>query len=93
MPDLAVGRLVESDADISGQIGQYLTNAGVLSPSTALVTGYDFLADGSEQVDTSLATAGQSTSTLIDPPGVSSATAWTAQAVQSALSQNPAPSP
>ncbi len=89
VPDLAVGRLVESDADISGQIGEFLTNAGVLSPSTALVTGYDFLADGSEQVRTSLSAAGLSTSTLIDQPGVSSSTAWSAQDVQTALSANP----
>lgn len=89
VPDLAVGRLVESDTDIQGQIGEYLSNAGRLSPSSALVTGYDFLADGSEQVRATLAGAGLTTSALIDQPRVSTTAAWTAQAAQSALAASP----
>ena len=89
VPDLAVGRLVESDADIQGQIGEYLNNAGTLTPSSALVAGYDFLADGSAQVATTLGGAGLRVSTLIDQPGVAAASAWTALAVQSGLSTSP----
>src|SRR4029078_8733852 len=45
VPDLAVGRLVETVADISAVIDAYTSASGVVAPTNALVTGYDFLAD------------------------------------------------
>jgi hypothetical protein len=54
VPDLAVGRLVEGPTDIIGALAQFRTSNGQLSPQSSLTTGYDFLADGSSQVDASL---------------------------------------
>ena len=52
-PELAVGRLVESVADIEAQLDNFILNlpTGILPPvSSALVTGYDFLSDVAEAV-------------------------------------------
>jgi hypothetical protein len=47
VPDVALGRLVESTADIRAQVDSYLnTPGGYLDPKDAFVSGYDFLADG-----------------------------------------------
>ena len=52
VPDLAVGRLVETPAEIIGMVDAYLTTAAgvVNTPTSALVTGYDFLTDNAEAV-------------------------------------------
>jgi CSLREA domain-containing protein len=58
LPELAVGRLVETDAEVGGMIDAYLsgTSGGVVpTPSRALVTGYDFMSDGAEAVRAELA--------------------------------------
>jgi hypothetical protein len=59
-----VSRLVESPADMLGQINRYLQSGGytgtpqvgqgTLNPSNALVTGYSFLADGAKSVHDNL---------------------------------------
>jgi hypothetical protein len=54
IPEVAVGRLVETHAEIMGQLQQYLDRNGAIDPTTALVTGYDFLKDGAEQISTGL---------------------------------------
>jgi hypothetical protein len=65
LPQLSVSRLVETPADAIGQIKRYLgtnglsapqTNIGTLNPSSAVVTGYDFLADGATSVHDNLRT-------------------------------------
>jgi CSLREA domain-containing protein len=65
LPQLSVSRLVESPTDVVGQITRYLkgngytgtpqSGVGTLNPTSATVTGYDFLADGSQSVSTNLA--------------------------------------
>ena len=45
IPDLAVGRLVETPSEIGGMIDAYTATNGVVTPHSSLVTGYDFLAD------------------------------------------------
>ena len=59
VPELAVGRLVESATEIEGTIARYLDNAGLLTDGDAtghaLVSGYDFLADGAQSVASALA--------------------------------------
>ena len=65
LPQLSVSRLLESPADVVGQISRYLkangytgtpqSGVGTLNPTSATVTGYDFLADGSQSVQTNLA--------------------------------------
>ena len=82
VPDLAVGRLVESADEISGMLAAYLGNsAGVLpTPSSALVTGYDFLTLPAQSVESDLSAGlGQtSTDTLIEPRTDAPAASWTA---------------
>jgi hypothetical protein len=57
IPDLPVGRLVESAAEASGMIDAYLATTGgtIATPTKSLVTGYDFLADAAGSVDAELA--------------------------------------
>src|SRR5439155_15275173 len=59
LPQISISRLVETPGDMLGQINRYLglngistpqTAAGKLNPTSATVTGYDFLFDGSKQV-------------------------------------------
>jgi uncharacterized protein YjbI with pentapeptide repeats len=54
VPEVALGRLVETPAQIQFQINQFIQFNGQLDPTTALTTGYDFLADGATQVANSL---------------------------------------
>ena len=53
VPELALGRLVETPAQIISQVDQYVTRNGTLAPTRALTTGYDFLKDGATQISTS----------------------------------------
>ena len=57
VPDVALGRLVETPEDITGSIDTFLTNSGELDPTTAasgLVTGSDFMTDGAQGVASAL---------------------------------------
>ena len=64
LPQLSISRLVETPADILGQVNRYLkasgytgtpqTAVGTLSPQKLLTTGYDFLADGAQGVHDNL---------------------------------------
>jgi choice-of-anchor A domain-containing protein len=73
LPGLAVGRLVETAPEITNMLDAYLkTTAGVVAtPKSALVTGYDFIAAGAQeiknQLQTGLGTGGQSTGLITDP--------------------------
>ena len=74
VPDLAVGRLVETPADITTAIQTYITNNGVLDASRAYAAGYDFMLDGASSVRDALTTA------------LTSATGGTAPTVTSRIS-------
>ncbi|MFL5955433.1 MAG: PxKF domain-containing protein [Gaiellaceae bacterium] len=50
VPEVPVGRLIETAPEITAQIDQYIGLRGAINPTTALVTGYDFLSDGSTAV-------------------------------------------
>ena len=56
IPEVAVGRLVETHDEIMGQLDQYTrpTVNGAIDPATGLVTGYDFLSDGANAVSDAL---------------------------------------
>ncbi|MFN0067447.1 MAG: hypothetical protein ACKVYV_07390 [Limisphaerales bacterium] len=90
VPDLAVGRLIETPAEITGQLDAYLgTAAGVLpAPTTALVTGYDFLDDVARAVVAELESGlGGPVESLITPatePPASPAS-WTATDLRAKL--------
>jgi hypothetical protein len=54
VPEVAVGRLLETPEEIVAAVQNFETFSGSLDPQTALTTGYDFLADGATAVDTAL---------------------------------------
>ena len=81
MPSLAVGRLVDTAADISNAIHTYVATNGVITPHSSLVTGYDFVGDAAAAIATEM-NAGTSSApdTLIEAQGLppTDPTAWTA---------------
>jgi len=83
-PELAVGRLVESDLEIESALTRFSNSGGVLDATASLSTGYSFLTSGAEAVSANLAADGLSPSTLIDE-------SWTASDLDSALGASPAP--
>jgi CSLREA domain-containing protein len=90
LPDLAVGRLVETAADAAGMIEAYLTTAGgvVPAPQSLLVTGYDFLEDSALAVRGELeAGAGVAAQSLIAPRALSpqDPASWTAAELRAQL--------
>ncbi len=55
LPEVALGRLVETPAEIQAQLQRFLdSQSKTLDPTTGFVTGYDFMADGAGAVDDSL---------------------------------------
>jgi hypothetical protein len=73
IPDLAVGRLVETAPDVTGMLDAYLlTTNGVLeTPDSAFVSGYDFLEDNALAVQHEFETGGTLVDTLITDRDVS----------------------
>jgi len=57
LPELAVGRLVETPSEIIGQIDAFLANSRALVDH-GLVTGYDFMTDGARSIGGALSSAG-----------------------------------
>ena len=55
VPDIAVGRLVEQPTDITNAIKSYISSNGVRTPNAAYTAGYDFNADGAQQVANTVA--------------------------------------
>lgn len=83
VPEWAVGRLVESPADVSQALNNFVVYEGLLDPSTGgLVTGYDFLEDGALEVEAALAADGFSVTSLINET-------WTRQDLIDLLADNP----
>ena len=90
IPNLAVGRLVETPAEIQSMLDAYLsTQDGVVNtPSSALVTGYDFLADAAEAIQSQLQVGlGAPVKSLITDRSVAptSPLSWTAADLRTAL--------
>ena len=88
VPDLAVGRLVETASEVSGMLDAYTAANGSITPHSSLVTGYDFLADDANSVRDDLAAGtAQTPDTLIAPNNISpqDPASWTATQLKSAL--------
>ncbi|BEP11707.1 hypothetical protein acdb102_00180 [Acidothermaceae bacterium B102] len=101
VPDLAVGRLVETPAEIDGQVQQFLglTNGTLPTPQSSLVTGYDFLTSAADNVestlkaglgsgarnDTLITNQGVPTTTVTGASGPSRTTSWTATDLANSL--------
>jgi Peptidase family C25/Bacterial Ig domain len=65
VPEVPVGRLIETPTQIADQVDRYVSLNGSINPTTALVTGYDFLSDGSTQVANALKPKVPAPATLI----------------------------
>ncbi len=65
-PDLAIGRLVETPAEIATAVETFLVRGGLLYADSGLVTGYDFLIDSAEAISDTLGGGGLTLDTLID---------------------------
>jgi len=83
VPDLAVGRLVETASDINRMLSAYLgTPAGFIKPANALVTGYDFLEDAAnavrDELQASLGAAAMDTLIMDSHLSPEDPSAWTA---------------
>ena len=88
IPGLAVGRLVETPAEMAGLIDAYTIANGTVAPRTSLVTGYDFLEDAALIVKTEFdAGTGVPGEFLITPNNVSpqDPAAWTAAQLKAKL--------
>jgi CSLREA domain-containing protein len=88
LPELAVGRLVDTAADISTAVRNYIAVNGVIVPHSSLVTGYDFVADAAQAIQTEMNAGTASTAdTLIQPVGEppTGPNAWTASQLLSKL--------
>ena len=88
LPDLAVGRLVQSPTDVLGMLAAYLAtpNGVAPTPAASLVTGYDFMADDAQAVSNELAAAiGNVPDALISPNTLPPALCWTADNLRQAL--------
>ena len=80
VPDLVGGRLVETPTDITNAVSSFLNAGGTLRSGTAFVSGYDFVADGSQMVGSRLSSilGTGSVRTLIDSTTpFAPATSWT----------------
>jgi hypothetical protein len=92
LPDLAVGRLVKTDTEIDSTIADFLSLGAdhtLPTPTSSLVTGYDFLADAAGEVQKQVQDAlgpdapDGAADTLISQPGT--ATPWTADDLRAKL--------
>ncbi|WP_436792768.1 C25 family cysteine peptidase [Actinospongicola halichondriae] len=82
VPDIGVGRLVESASDIRSALQNFLAFEGRLDPDTdgdALVVDYDFLSDGGDVIQDNLEAAGRSVERLTEQDQ------WTADDLANAL--------
>lgn len=87
-PQLAVGRLVESAPDMARQIDNYLatTDGVIVSATSALVTGYDFLDDAARAVQFEFEQAiGGPVASLIADSTLSPSEGWTSAELSAAL--------
>ncbi|MSP12709.1 MAG: VWA domain-containing protein [Chloroflexi bacterium] len=67
-----IGRLVETPAEIAGQLTYYLASNGVLTATTSLEVGYDFLKQGAQIISQTLTAKGLNNTAMINDT-------WTAQ--------------
>jgi hypothetical protein len=92
LPNAAVGRLVQTAPEITRMLDLYIRANGNMNPQTALITGYDFAADGATAVEGQLQAAINQTTcdtastskckAIITPQGTPPAQGWTADTLR-----------
>ncbi|MBI4188661.1 MAG: PKD domain-containing protein, partial [Chloroflexi bacterium] len=65
VPDLPIGRMVETPQEIGAAADAFLSIDGILSPRTAFVSGYEGFSDGAQAIVSNLVAGGLSTTSLI----------------------------
>jgi CSLREA domain-containing protein len=88
LPDLAVGRLVDTASDISTAVNAYILTEGVIVPNSSLITGYDFVGDAAVAIKAEMdAGTNSAAETLIQAPGLppTDPSAWTADQLRTKL--------
>jgi uncharacterized protein YjbI with pentapeptide repeats len=88
VPDLAVGRLVETVSDMTAMLDAYAASTnGVVTPTRALSTGYDFIADLAHDLHGTFASEGLAVTDLITESGIGpkNPLSWTADALRAQL--------
>ncbi len=83
VPQLAVGRLVESGTQITAALDRFLAFRGVLDPTSARTTGYDFLRDGANGVAAAFASVVGAQQPVTNPPLIGDL--WTQSTLAGAL--------
>ena len=83
VPQLAVGRLVESGTQITGALDRFLAFDGVLDPTSARTSGYDFLRDGANGVAAAFASVVGAQQPVTTPPLIGDL--WTRDTLAAAL--------
>ncbi len=93
VPELAIGRLVETPAQIIDQLDVFAEASGRLDASRAYAAGYDFMTDGArsvrETLEAALTTANGAEADVTGPDNDST---WTGSELLADLSGPPAPS-
>jgi Tol biopolymer transport system component len=84
VPQLAVGRLVETAAQITGALDRFVFFGGDLDPTSARTTGYDFLKDGANGVAAAFAGIVGAQQPATNPPLIGDL--WTSSTLAGALS-------
>ena len=86
VPQLAVGRLVETAGQITGTLERFVTFGGELDPASARTSGYDFLQDGADGVAAAFAGIVGAPQPATTPPLIGNQ--WTATTLSGALGTN-----
>ena len=86
VPQLAVGRLVETAAQITGTLTRFLDFGGDLDPASARTSGYDFLQDGANGVAAAFAGIVGAQQPATTPPLIGNQ--WTQSTLAGALGTN-----
>ena len=84
VPQLAVGRLVETAAQITGALDRFVAFGGDLDPTSARTSGYDFLKDGADGVAAAFAGIVGAQQPATNPPLIGDL--WTSNTLAGALS-------
>ncbi|HEU4865464.1 MAG TPA: DNRLRE domain-containing protein, partial [Actinomycetota bacterium] len=84
VPQLAVGRLVETPTQITGALDRFIAFNGILNPASARTSGYDFLQDGANGVAAAFAQIVGAQQPVTNPPLIGDL--WTQSTLAGALS-------
>ena len=77
LPQLAVGRLVETPADIMSAVDVYMTSHGIRTPTASFNAAYDWMLTAGQQVDAAVGPDVATRTTKLDTDLLAQANRWT----------------